>query len=237
MLSSFSNFDIITPPKQEVKTYAAVVATLVNEQVENIKKVYSEKMGKLDRDLSQETKRHESEEKQMKYVITQLVKQKQELEDKLAKITPSPAPITKPSSPPKPIHSSPNLKKPNNVKFIPLKNPKEALTLKTPSFIKFNQIQIEKIETENFDTPTSRKGDILLKEISKINTLEINTLSPLNNEKPSPIQTDIIIKFPTPEPLLQTTFTATEQLLIASTAESLLVKRKRLDLSKHKIQN
>jgi flagellar capping protein FliD len=63
-------------------------------QVENIKKVYSEKMTKLDRDLSQEAKRYESKEKQMKYVITQLVKQKQELEDKLAKITPFSAQIT-----------------------------------------------------------------------------------------------------------------------------------------------
>jgi hypothetical protein len=52
------------------KTYATVVATLVNEQVENIKKVYSKKMAKLDRDLSQEVKRHQAEEKQMKYIIT-----------------------------------------------------------------------------------------------------------------------------------------------------------------------
>jgi hypothetical protein len=218
----------------------AVVATLVNEQVENIKKVYSEKMAKLDKDLSQKVKRHESEEKQMKYMITQLVKQKQELEDKLAKITPPPALITKPSSPPKPIHSLPNLKKPisSNVKFIPLKHSKEALTLKTPFLIKFNQIQIEKIETENFDTPTPRQGDLIQKEISEINKLEINTPSPLINKKPSPLpQTDIIINFPIPKPLSQTTFTATEQLPITLTADSLLVKRKRLGLSKHKIQN
>jgi hypothetical protein len=58
-----SDFDIITPPKPVSKTYVVVVATLVNEQVENIKKVYSEKMAKLDKDLSQEAKRHESEEK------------------------------------------------------------------------------------------------------------------------------------------------------------------------------
>jgi hypothetical protein len=63
MPSSPSDFDIITPPKQKVKIYVVVVATPVNEQVENIKKVYSEKMAKLDRDLSQEAKRHESEEK------------------------------------------------------------------------------------------------------------------------------------------------------------------------------
>jgi hypothetical protein len=44
------------------------------------------------------------------------------------------------------------------------------------------------------------------------------------------------INFPTPEPLSQTTFTTTEQLPIASSVDSLLVKRKRLGLSKHKIQ-
>jgi hypothetical protein len=124
----------------------------------------------------------------MKYVITQLVKQKQELKDKLAKITPFPAPTTKPSSPPKPVYSLPTLKKPSlsNVKFIPLKHLKEALTLKTPFFIKFNQIQIEKIETETFDTPTLRQGDLIQKEISEINKLEINTSSSLTNEKPFP---------------------------------------------------
>jgi hypothetical protein len=72
MPSLFSNFDIITPPKAitvpVTKTYATIAATPVNEQVENIKKVYSEKMAKLDRDLSQEVKRHQAKEKQMKYV-------------------------------------------------------------------------------------------------------------------------------------------------------------------------
>jgi hypothetical protein len=67
MPSSPSDFDIITPSKPiakpTLKTYATIMATLVNEQVENIKKVYSEKMAKLDRDLSQEAKRHENEEK------------------------------------------------------------------------------------------------------------------------------------------------------------------------------
>jgi hypothetical protein len=63
MPSSPSDFDIITPPKPVVKTYATVVATLVNQQVENIKKVYSEKMAKLDKDLSQEAKRHESKKR------------------------------------------------------------------------------------------------------------------------------------------------------------------------------
>jgi hypothetical protein len=149
MPSSPSDFDITTPSKPVAKTYMTVVATPVNEQVENIKKVYSEKMAKLDRDLSQEAKRHKSEKKQMKYVITQLVKQKQDLEDKLAKITPPAALTAKPAAPSKPTHSSsPNLKKPStsNVKFVPLKNPKEALTLKTPAFIKFNQIQIKKLK-------------------------------------------------------------------------------------------
>jgi hypothetical protein len=157
------------------------------------------------------------------------------LEDKLTKIAPLPAPITKPSSIPKPIHSSPNLKKPSNVKFIPLKHPKEALTLKTPTFIKFNQIQIEKIETENFNIPIPRQGDLMQKEINEINKLELNTPSPLTNKKPSPLPQTDIINFSTPEPLSQTTFIATEQLPTALTADSLLVKRKRLGLSKHKI--
>jgi hypothetical protein len=202
MPSSPFDFDITTPPKPVVKTYATVIATLVNEQVENIKKVYSEKMAKLDKDLSQEAKRHESEERQMKYVITQLVKQKQDLEDKLAKITLPAAPTAKPSAPNKPFHSFPNLKKPtpSNVKFVPLKHPKEVLTLKTPFFIKFNQIQIKKIETETFSTPTPRQGDIMQKEISEINKLEINTPSPLINEL-LPQTNEIQINFPTPDPL------------------------------------
>jgi hypothetical protein len=200
-LSPF-DFDVITPSKSIArpppKMYVAVVATPVNKQVENIKKVYSEKMAKLDRDFIQEAKRYESEEKQMKYVITQLVRQKQELEEKLAKITLLLALITKPSTLSKPTHSSPTLKKPNssNVKIILLKHPKEALTLKTPFFIKFNQIQIEKIETKTFNTLTPRQGDIIQKEISEINKLEINTPSSLTNE----IQNN----FPTPEPLSQT---------------------------------
>jgi uncharacterized membrane-anchored protein YhcB (DUF1043 family) len=54
-------------------------------------------MANLDKQLSQEVKRHQLEEKQMKYVITQLVNQKQELEEKLAKtamITPTTQTIT-----------------------------------------------------------------------------------------------------------------------------------------------
>jgi hypothetical protein len=70
MPSSPFDFDVTTPPKLVAKTYTTVVATPINEQVENIKKVYSEKMAKLDKDLSQKVKRHESEEKQMKYMIT-----------------------------------------------------------------------------------------------------------------------------------------------------------------------
>jgi hypothetical protein len=67
MSSSPFDFDVITPPKSiaepSSKTYVAVVATLVNEQVENIKKVYSEKIAKLDRDLSQEAKKHHDKER------------------------------------------------------------------------------------------------------------------------------------------------------------------------------
>jgi hypothetical protein len=173
----------------------------------------------------------------MKYVITQLVRQKQELEDKLAKITPPAAPTAKPSTLNKPVHSFPNLKKPSpsNVKYIPLKNPKEALTLKTPTFIKFNQIQIEKIETKTFNTPTPRQEDIMQKEISEINKLKINTPSSLTNE-PLSQTNEIQINFPTPDPLPLTTFTATKQLPTALTVDSLLIKRKRLGLSKHKVQ-
>jgi hypothetical protein len=120
----------------------------------------------------------------MKYVITQLIKQKQELEDKLTKITPPAAPTSKPSTPPKPTYSSPTLKKPtpSNIKFTPLKHSKEALTLKTSFFIKFNQIQIEKIETETFNTPTPRQADLIQKEISEINKLELSTSSSLTNK-------------------------------------------------------
>jgi hypothetical protein len=243
MLSSLLDFNIITPPKPitepTLKIYAAIVATPVNKQVENIKKVYSEKMAKLDRDLSQKAKRHENEEKQMKYVITQLVRQKQELEEKLSKNATTTPPTSKPSTPSKPITtktttlpSSPTLKKPStaiqsNVKYTPLNHSKEALTLKSFSYIKFNQIQIEQIETKIFNTPTPKQGDIIQKEIKEINNLEINTPSPRPNE--------IKITFSTPEPLSQTVFTASEPLLPAPPVDSLLIKRKWLSLSKHKI--
>jgi hypothetical protein len=104
---------------------------------------------------------------------------------KLAKTTP----LTKSPTPTKPTYnkpstpSSPTLKKPSpanlksNVKYVSISNPKEALTLKSPAFIKFNQIQIEKIELENFSTPTPRQSDIVQKEINEISNLEINTLS------------------------------------------------------------
>jgi hypothetical protein len=62
----------------------------------------------------------------MKYIITQLVNQKQELEEKLAKTTPHtklPAPSSTLKKP-----SPANLK--SNVKYIPISNPKKALTLK-----------------------------------------------------------------------------------------------------------
>jgi chromatin segregation and condensation protein Rec8/ScpA/Scc1 (kleisin family) len=179
MPSSPSDFDIITLPKPiagpPLKTYAAIIATPVNEQVENIKKVYSEKMAKLDRDLSQEVKRHLDEERQMKIVITHLVKKKEQLEEKLAKNIPpaKPAPPTsKPLTSSKPIttkttaSSSPILKKQssNNIKYTLINHSKEVLTLKSPFYIKFDQIQIEKIETKTFNILTPRQGDNMQKK-------------------------------------------------------------------------
>jgi predicted transcriptional regulator YdeE len=152
MLSSFSDFDCVSPLKiitvPTTKTYTTVVATPINEQVEKIKKVYDEKMANLDKQLSQEVKQHQLEEKQMKYIITQLVNQKQELEEKLTKTTlttKSLAP-SKPTTTKPPASFSSNLKKPiyanlkSNVKYISITNLKEVLTLKSPSFIKYNQI-------------------------------------------------------------------------------------------------
>jgi hypothetical protein len=126
----------------------------------------------------------------MKYIITQLINQKQELEEILAKTAPLTTSFIKPLVFSKPVNtkpiplSSPTLKKPTptspktNVKYIPITNPKKALTLKTPVFIKFNQIQIEKIESENFDTPIPKQGDIAQNEINEISNLDFNTLSP-----------------------------------------------------------
>jgi hypothetical protein len=130
----------------------------------------------LDKQLSQEVKQHQLEEKRMKYIITQLVNQKQELEEKLAKTTlnTKSSTILKPSTTKPSTSSSPTLKKPSptnpksNVKYVSLSTPKEVLILKTPVFIKFNQIQIETIETENFNTPTSRQGDIIQNKINKL---------------------------------------------------------------------
>jgi hypothetical protein len=55
MPSSPSDFDCILLPKAisapVTKTYAIVVSTPVNEQVEKIKKVYDEKMANLDKQL------------------------------------------------------------------------------------------------------------------------------------------------------------------------------------------
>jgi mRNA-degrading endonuclease YafQ of YafQ-DinJ toxin-antitoxin module len=45
-----------------------------------MRKVYDEKIAYLDRQLSQEIKQHQTKTRQMKTVITQLVKQKEELE-------------------------------------------------------------------------------------------------------------------------------------------------------------
>jgi hypothetical protein len=196
-------------------------------------------MAKLDRDLSQEVKWHQLEKKQMKYIITQLVNQKQELKDKLAKTTPSTKPFTpsiKPSASSKSMTTklsalfSSTLKKPNttntksNVKYVPVNHSK---TLKSPSYIKFNQIQIEKIEIENFNTSTPRQKDIMQREISDITNLELNTPSPRPNKIP--------ITFPTPKPLPNTVFIASESLPHAPLVDSLLIKKKHLGLSKHKI--
>jgi hypothetical protein len=63
---------------------------------------------------------------------------------------------------------------------------KEALTKKTPVFIKFNQIQIENIEKEEFNTLTSRQGDKILKEVKEIIKIDFNT--------PTSRQEDIVAK-------------------------------------------
>jgi hypothetical protein len=60
MPSSPFDFDCVTSQKNKLttpfitppKTYTTVVSTLVNEQVEKIKKVYDEKMANLDKQLS-----------------------------------------------------------------------------------------------------------------------------------------------------------------------------------------
>jgi hypothetical protein len=103
----------------------------------------------------------------------------------------------------------------------------EALTLKSPSYIKFNQIQIENIEIENFNTPIPRQEDIMQREINDITNLEINTPSPRPNEIP--------ITFSILKSLLNTTFIASEPLPPAPLVDSLLIKKKCLGLSKHKI--
>jgi hypothetical protein len=143
-------------------------------------------MANLDKQLNQEVKQHQLEEKCMKYIITQLVNQKQELEEKLAKTTPftkSPT-LSKLTNTKPPTPSSPTLKKPSsanlksNVKYVPLSTPKETLTLKTLAFIKFNQIQIENIKSEIFNTPTTRQGDVAQKKISEISNIDVNTPTP-----------------------------------------------------------
>jgi hypothetical protein len=180
-------------------------------------------MANLDKQLSQEVKQHQLKEKWMKYIIIQLVNQKQELEEKLAKTTPTTKPLTplKPATTKPPALSFPTLKKPisanpkSNVKYISITNLKEALILKSPSFIKFNQIQIEKIESENFSTPILRQGDIIQKEINEISNLEINTLSLR--------QSEMQITFLTLEPLPQTFFITSELLSHALSTDSLLI--------------
>jgi hypothetical protein len=72
--SSPSDFDCVTLSKTitvpVTKTYITVIATLVNKQVEKIKKVYDEKMANLDKQLSQEVKQHQLKKKRIKYIIT-----------------------------------------------------------------------------------------------------------------------------------------------------------------------
>jgi hypothetical protein len=200
-------------------------------------------MTKLDRDLSQEVKRHQNEKRQIKYVITQLINQKQELEEKFTKITPLTKPSALSTKPPALLKlnttklsalSFSTLKKPNtaspktNIKYTPVNYLKEALTLKSLSYIKFNKIQIEKIEIETFNTPTPKQRNNIQKEIIEIANLELNTSSPRPNE--------IQITFLTLEHLLQTVFIASKPLPHASPADSLLIKRKCLRLSKHKLK-
>jgi hypothetical protein len=129
----------------------------------------------------------------MKYIITQLVKQKKELEAKLKNKNTKPTASStttkssvslKPSTTKSLTFFSPTLKKPNssnlksNLKYIENTTAKEALILKTPVFIKFNQIQIKNIENENLNTLTSRQDDIQQKEINEINKMDLNTLTP-----------------------------------------------------------
>jgi hypothetical protein len=158
--------------------------------------VYDEKIALLDKQLSQEVKQYQTETRQIKYVITQLVKQKKDLEKELKTKTTVPALITKTlvpvlttktpnppviiKTPKPPALSSPNLKKPNfpnpksNVKFTD-NIIKKALTLKTSTYIKFNQIQIESIEKKHFNTPSPRQVDINLQKINEINNMDFNT--------------------------------------------------------------
>jgi hypothetical protein len=125
----------------------------------------------------------------MKYIITQLIHQKQELEDKLTKTasTTISSILLKPTTTKPSVSSSPILKKQSstnpksNVKYVFITS-KEALTLKTPIFIKFNQIQIKNIEIENFSRPTPRQGDIIQKEINEITNIEVNTPIPRQEE-------------------------------------------------------
>jgi hypothetical protein len=163
------------------------------------------------------------------------------LKEKLAKSAPPTkptAPLTKlstssnPSNIKPPTPSSPTLKKPNsfssksNVKYTPVNHSNEALT-KSPLYIKFNQIQIEKVETEIFNTPTPRQDDKTQREIINIINLELNTSSSRPNK--------ILIIFPVPKLLPETVFIASESLSHTPPVDLLLIKKKSLRLSKHKI--
>jgi hypothetical protein len=161
----------------------------------------------------------------MKIVITHLIKKKEQLEEKLAKNAPLAKPTPLASKPPtsskpittktttlsSPIPKKPSSIKPTNIIYNLIKHPKEVLILKSPSYIKFNQIQIEQIEIEIFNIPTPRQKNNIQKEIIEINNLVINTSSLRANE--------IKITFPTLKPLLQTEFTTSEPLLKALPAK------------------
>jgi hypothetical protein len=111
-------------------------AVLENTEIQKIKKVYDEKMVHLDNTLSQKVKQHKEKNLKLKNTITQLIKQKEDLEKKIKK--PNTNIIS--SAPSSPILKKPSLLSFKNTdKHKPI-TAKEALTLKTLFFIKFNQI-------------------------------------------------------------------------------------------------
>jgi hypothetical protein len=135
----------------------------------------------------------------MKTVITQLVKQKKKLKKKLNKNK-----KTKP-----PVSTSLTLKKPNPFTLKSKATVKEILTLKIPFYIKFNQIQIENIEKENFNTPTPRQGDIIAKKVKEIIIIDLNTLTPRQSDISN---SPNISTFPTLDLISQISFIVNENL-------------------------